>query len=102
MRVKKGDLVEVIAGKELGKRGKVLHVNADKQRAAVEKLSMIKRHTKPNKQMQQGGIVEKEGTIHLSNLMLVCGKCSQKTRVGHRLTDDGQKMRVCRNCGEDI
>ena len=102
MRVKKGDLVEVVAGKELGKRGKVLRVISERQRAAVEKLNLIKRHTRPTKQSQKGGIVEKEGTIHLANLMLVCGKCNAKTRVGHHLLEDGRKVRVCCNCGEDI
>jgi len=102
VHIKKGDLVEVIAGKELGKRGKVLRVFPARQRAVVERLNMIKRHTRPSPQNQQGGIVEKEGTIHISNLLPVCNTCNRGVRVGYKFTPEGKKVRVCRKCGAEI
>ena len=102
MRVKTGDMVVVIAGKELGKQGKVLRVFPRRQRLAVEKINMIKRHTRPSQQNQQGGIIEKEGTLHVSNVMLLCNKCDKGVRVGSKVLDDGSKVRVCRSCGEQI
>ncbi len=102
MYIKEGDLVTVIAGKELGKQGKVLRIFPVKQRVAVEKINLVKRHVRPSQQSQQGGIVEKEGALHVSNLMLVCDKCDRGVRVGKRILDDGTKVRICRACGEQI
>jgi large subunit ribosomal protein L24 len=100
--IKKNDKVIVQAGKEKGKIGTVLKVNAEKGQVIVEKLNMVKRHTRPGSQTPQGGIVEKESPIQLSNLLLVCNKCAESTRVGRRILEDGSKVRVCKKCGEQI
>jgi large subunit ribosomal protein L24 len=106
--IRKGDTVHVIAGKERGKydnvakRGKVLKVLRDKNRVVVERMNMIKRHTRPSRTNQQGGIIEKEAPIHVSNVMLVCSKCNQPTRVRIERTADGEKVRVCKHCGDQI
>lgn len=100
--VKKGDTVMVIAGKERGKRGKVLIVLPAKRRLIVEKVNMIKRHQRPTQKLRQGGIIEREGTLNLSNVMVVCGKCGQPARTGIRALAEGKKARVCKRCGEMI
>ncbi len=100
--IKKNDLVMVIAGKDKGKSGKVLRINSKKERAIVEKVNMIKRHMKPNQQNRQGGILEKEGPLHVSNLMLICSKCTDPTRVGYRILEDNRKVRYCKKCDELI
>src|SRR5215813_3673173 len=99
-RVKKNDTVMVIAGKERGKIGKVLRVVPAENRAVVERLNMVKRHLKPRGPQSPGGIVEKEASIHLSNMMPMCEKCNAPVRVGVRQLDDGSKSRLCRRCGE--
>lgn len=101
-QIKKNDKVIVQAGKEKGKIGTVLKVNAEKGQVIVEKLNMVKRHTRAGRQASQGGIVEKESPIHLSNLMLVCNKCAEPTRIARRVLEDGSKVRVCKKCGELI
>jgi large subunit ribosomal protein L24 len=98
--IKKDDFVKVIAGRDRGKQGKVLRVFPKTGRLTVERVHMIKRHTRPTQQMQQGGIIEREGTIHLSNVMLLCTKCDRGVRIGHRVLDNGEKVRICRRCGE--
>ena len=100
--IKKNDKLIVQTGKEKGKIGTVLKVNAEKGNVIVEKLNMVKRHTRAGRQTSQGGIVEKESPIRLSNLMLVCNKCAEPTRIGRRLLEDGSKVRVCKKCGELI
>lgn len=100
LRIKKGDMVKVIAGKELGKEGRVFGVLPVKGRIIVEKLNLVKRHTKPTQKQQQGGIIEKESSIHISNVMLLCPKCNKTTRVGYKMLKDGNKMRQCKKCGE--
>jgi large subunit ribosomal protein L24 len=100
VHVKKGDTVMVIRGKDAGRKGKVLSVSPEKQRVIVEKVNVVKRHSRPTRQMPQGGIVEKEAAIHASNVMLVCGKCHKPTRVGHRIMENEAKVRVCKRCGE--
>jgi large subunit ribosomal protein L24 len=105
MKIKKGDQVKVTSGKEAGKAGKVLRVDTEGRRVVVERLNMLKKHTKPNpKKNPQGGVIEHEGPIDISNVMLVCPSCGQPTRIGYRLLDDGGKVRICRkaNCGKDI
>jgi large subunit ribosomal protein L24 len=104
-KIRKGDEVLVVSGKEAGKKGKVLRVDLDKGRLVVERLNMVKKHTKPNpKKNPQGGVIEREGAIDISNVMLVCPSCGQPTRVGYRLLDNGGKVRACRreNCKSDI
>jgi len=100
--IKKNDTVMVVAGKEKGKTGKVLKVLPKKDRAVVEKVNFIKRHMRPGAHSRQGGIVEKENPINLSNLMVVCGKCTDPTRVGRKVLEDGSKVRYCKKCDEII
>ncbi len=95
MKIKKGDNVEVKSGKDAGKRGRVLVVDRDRERVVVEGVSMIKRHTRPNPQKKiQGGIVEREAAIHVSNVMVVSPDSGRATRVGYKILDDGRKVRV--------
>ncbi len=100
--LKINDQVEVIAGKDRGRVGKVLKVYKNKGRALVERSNMIKRHMKPSAANQQGQIVEKEAPIHVSNLMLVCPKCTKTVRIRKSTLDDGTKVRVCKRCDEII
>lgn len=97
--LKKGDTVMVVAGKEKGKTGKILKIVRDKNRVVVEKLNFVKRHQRPDAQ-GKGGIIEKEGSVHISNVMLMCNKCDTGVRVGHRILDDGKKVRICKRCDE--
>ena len=95
LKVKKGDTVEVIAGKERTRRGRILRVDRDRERVVVEGVNMIKRHTKPNPSRSiQGGIVEREAPIHISNVMVVSPESGKRTRVGFRILEDGLKVRV--------
>jgi large subunit ribosomal protein L24 len=98
--IKSTDKVIVLTGKEKGKIGTVLKINAEKSRVIIEKMNMVKRHTKPGGKKAQGGIVEKEASIHISNVMLVCNKCAEPSRIGKRILEDGSKVRVCKKCGE--
>jgi len=100
--VRKDDFVEVITGKDKGKRGKVLRVHTDEGRLVVEKIHMIKRHMRPSRLTQQGGIIEREGKIHASNVMLVCTRCDRPVRIGKKYLDDGKKVRICRKCGDVV
>lgn len=109
MNVKKGDTVLVISGKDKGKQGKILVAIPDQQRVVVEGAAMITKHVKPRRQGEPGGRIEKEGTIHVSNVQLVCPKCSKPTRVGHVIEEveiSGKKtmksLRVCKKCGAKI
>lgn len=104
-KIKKGDQVRVVSGKETGKTGKVIRVDREHRKVFVERLNMMKKHTKPHpKKNPQGGIIEREAPIDISNVMLVCPACGEPTRVGYRLLTDGGKVRACRraNCGKDI
>ena len=100
--LRKNDTVMVMIGKDKGKTGKVLQIFPERGRALVEKLHMVKRHQKPTQKLRQGGIVEKEASIHLSNLMIYCAKCRKAVRTGVKLEKDGKKSRVCKKCGESI
>ncbi|MDP2168322.1 MAG: 50S ribosomal protein L24 [Thermodesulfovibrionales bacterium] len=100
--IKKGDTVHITTGKERGKSGRVLSVLPKKDRLIVEKVNIIKRHMKPSKKYAQGGIIEKEAPLHISNVMLVCPKCSKPARIGALMLEDGKKLRACRKCGEVI
>ncbi|HVJ47526.1 50S ribosomal protein L24 [Desulfitobacterium sp.] len=101
IHVKKGDLVMVMTGKDTGKKGKVLEVLPKKGRVIVEKINMVKRHTKPTQSMPQGGILEKEAPIASSNVMLFCPDCNSVTRVSTQVTEAG-KVRVCKKCGVNL
>lgn len=100
--VRKNDMVLVIAGKERGKRGRVLSVFPKEGRLFVEKLNIIKRHQRPTQKQKQGGIIEKEGPIHVSNVMLVCRRCDKPTSVSYSFLEGGKKVRMCKKCGEVI
>jgi len=100
--VRRGDTVGVIAGKERGKRGKVLRVLRDSSRVVVEHLNMIKRHQRPTQKLRQGGIIEREGPLAVSNVLLVCGRCNRPVRVGIKVLNDGRKVRACKRCGESV
>ena len=102
MQVRKNDSVMVISGKERGKTGKVLRVLPDQDAVIVERLNMVKRHTKPRGPQQPGGIVEKEASIHSSNIMMMCDKCNAPVRVGRKILADGKKIRICRRCNEAL
>ena len=100
--LKKDDIVQVIAGKEKGKKGKVLALFAESGTATIEKLNMLKRHMKSDGKSRQAGIVEKEGPIHISNMLIVCDKCGKGVRVKRKKLKDGKRVRVCRKCEEVI
>jgi large subunit ribosomal protein L24 len=100
-KLRKDDLVEVIAGKDAGKRGKILEVLPEKGRVLVQGVSFIKRHTKPNPQKNiKGGIAEREAPIHVSNVMIVSPDDDKPTRIGMKTLEDGRKARVSRRTGE--
>jgi large subunit ribosomal protein L24 len=100
--IKKDDKVKVIAGKDKGKIGKVLKVNRKKNRLLVEKINIVKRHTRPSQKARQGGIIEKEMPIQWSNVMVMCNKCVTPARVKMQRLEDGNKVRVCVKCGETL
>ena len=100
--VLRNDTVEVIAGDDKGKTGKVLEIIPAKNRVLVEHVNMIKRHTKPNQKYTKGGIIEREAPMHLSNVLPVCEHCKRGVRVGFHVTGDGEKERVCRSCSRPI
>ena len=102
MKIKKGDTVLVIRGKDAGKKGKVLSVNREKGRLVVEGVNIQKKHTRPTKKVQQGGIITQEGSIAASNVMLVCPSCGEPTRVGFLVKDKDLKVRVCKKCDSEI
>ena len=99
IKIRKGDSVMVITGKDAGKRGTVNRVLPGEGRVIVDKVNMIKRHTKPNPQRQiKGGLVEREAPLHASNVQVVCPECGKATRIGRRVLGDGRKVRICRKC----
>jgi len=102
MRIRRGDTVEVMSGDDKGKRGKILKVFPDTGRAVVEGVNFVKRHARPTKTGQPGGIVEKEAPVHLSNLELVCPACGKPTRVGFEIGPQRSKSRTCKRCGEVV
>ena len=111
LKIKTGDNVEVLSGKDAGKRGTVTRVLPAERRVVVEKVNMIKRHTKPrpaprssgSQQIIPGGVLEREAPLQISNVALVCPACGKPSRVGYRINEkDGNKVRVCRNCGKDV
>jgi large subunit ribosomal protein L24 len=99
MNLRKNDTVQVIAGRDAGKQGKVLKILREKNRVIVQGVGFIKKHTRPNPQRNiKGGIAEREAPIHASNVMIVCGECNKRTRIGHKVMGDGKKARICRRC----
>jgi len=102
VHVRKGDTVAVISGRERGKRGKVMRVSPEKGRVLVEHVNMVKKHQRPTQKLRQGGIIEREGALALSNVLLVCGRCNKAARTGIKVLADGRKARVCKRCGESV
>ena len=102
MQIRKNDSVMVISGKERGKTGKVLRVNPKEDAVIIERVKVVKRRTKPRGPQQSGGIVEKEASIPASNIMIMCDKCNAPVRMGRRVLANGNKLRVCRRCGEAL
>ena len=103
IQIRKGDEVRVVSGPDAGKSGRVLSIDARKDRVVVEHVHIVKRHTRPNPSKNiKGGIVEKEGAIHVSNVMVVCGSCGKHTRIGHHILPDGTKSRVCKRCNATL
>ena len=102
MNIRKGDTVQIISGNDKGKRGRVLSVVRDKDRVIVEGIRMMKRHLRPTRQNPQGGIIEREASIHVSNLMLVCPNTDRPTRIRKRELDDGKHVRISARIGEMI
>ncbi|HWP17338.1 MAG TPA: 50S ribosomal protein L24 [Xanthobacteraceae bacterium] len=98
--IRKNDNVLVTTGKDRGKKGRVIRVVPEKNRLIVEGVNLIKRHTRPNPAKNiKGGVVQREASLHASNVQLVCPECGAHTRVGHKVLDDGRKVRICRKCG---
>lgn len=99
-KIRKDDQVMVMKGKDKGKTGRISAVMPDRGAVLVEKLNMVKRHTKPSQKHRHGGIIEMEAPIRISNVMLICGKCKGPVRTGRKVLEDGKKVRTCRKCGE--
>ena len=99
-RIRKGDTVEVTTGRDRGKRGRVLRVHPDRDRVTIERVNVVKKHQKPNAATRQGGIIEKEAAIHVSNVMIVSPADDKRTRIGSKLLPDGRKARIGRRSGE--
>jgi large subunit ribosomal protein L24 len=101
-KIRKNDTVMVIAGRDRGKTGKVLRVLPARGRVIVERLNMVKRHTKPRGAASPGGIVEREAALDISNVMLLCDRCNAPVRIGFKLAADGSRSRICRRCGDTL
>ncbi len=101
-RLQKNDQVEVIVGKDKGRVGKILKIDRKANRVVVERINMIKKHMKATDASQPGQIIDREASLHISNIMLVCSECAEKVRIGKKILTDGTKVRVCRNCGATI
>ncbi|MDP8233969.1 MAG: 50S ribosomal protein L24 [Candidatus Saelkia tenebricola] len=101
-KVKKSDTVEIVRGKDKGKKGKVLKFYPKNNRVLVQGVNITKRHMKQRSQDTPGGIIELEAALHVSNVMLICNKCGRGVKAGYKMLEDGTKMRICRKCGENI
>lgn len=102
VHVKTGDTVVVLSGKDKGKKGKVLAVSPKEGKVIVEKINMVSKHVKPRRMGEPGGIIKAEGAMYASKVQIVCPRCKQPTRVGHKLYEDGTKSRICVKCGEAL
>jgi large subunit ribosomal protein L24 len=100
MRIKKNDMVMVIAGADKGKKGRVLTAYPAQGKVVVEKINVVKRHQRPTQGQSQGGIIEKEAKIQVSNVQIFCFKCDKPSRIAQKALEDGGKARVCRRCGD--
>ncbi|OGN89330.1 MAG: 50S ribosomal protein L24 [Chloroflexi bacterium RBG_13_46_9] len=102
MKIRKEDNVLVITGKDKGKKGKVRFVYPRRNRVLIEGVNMIKTHSRARQQVKQAGLIEREASIALSNVMLICTRCNKPARIGYKILDDGRKVRICRSCKEAI
>ena len=102
VHVKTGDTVVVLSGKDKGKKGKVLAVSPKEGKVIVEKVNIVSKHIKPRRMGEPGGIIKAEGAMYASKVQIVCPRCKQPTRVGHKIYDDGTKSRICVKCGEAL
>jgi len=102
MKIKKGDTVQVLAGNDKGKTGEVIEVMPKAEKIIVKGVNLRKRHVKPRKQGEEGGIISQECAIHVAKVGLVCPKCGKVTRVGYELDKDGNKVRVCKKCNAKL
>jgi large subunit ribosomal protein L24 len=102
VRIRKGDQVIVLSGKDKGKRGSVVRAIPDRDRVLLEGINVAKRHSKPTRATQQGGIIDKSMPVHVSTVALVCKTCNQPTRVGYRFDEDGEKVRICKKCEAEL
>ena len=102
VHVKTGDTVVILSGKDKGKQGKVLQVSPKERKVIVEGLNIATKHVKPRRQGEQGGIVEAEAAMYACKVQLICPKCGKATRIGHKILEDGSKVRVCKSCNEEI
>lgn len=102
MKVRKGDLVQVLAGKDVGKRGEVTRVLPQRRKVIVDGVNVAKRHQRATRATMQGGIIDKDMPVHVSNVAVVCRSCDRPSRVGYRFEPDGTKVRICRRCGKDL
>lgn len=102
VHVKTGDTVLIISGKDKGKKGTVMAVSPKEGKVIVEKANMVSKHVKPKRMGEPGGIIKAEGAIYASKVQIVCPRCKKQTRVGHKFTGEGSKIRVCAKCGEEL
>ncbi len=102
LKIKKNDKVKIIKGKDRGKSGKVLRIESAKNRLYVEGINIVKKHTRQKEQNKPGGIIKKEGPIGISNVKLICPSCSKHIRAGFEIKDSGEKVRICKKCGQQI
>lgn len=102
VHVKTGDTVVVLSGKDKGKKGQVLAVSPKEGKVIVEKINMVSKHVKPRRMGEPGGIIKAEGAMYASKVQVICPRCKQPTRVGHKIYEDGTKSRICVKCGEAL
>ena len=102
LKIKKGDIVQALAGNDKGKKGEVLEVLPKSEKIIVKGLNIRKKHVKPRKQGEEGGIISAEGAIHMSKVSVVCPKCGKATRIGFEIDKEGNKVRICKKCGTTI
>ena len=102
VHVKTGDTVVVLSGKDKGKKGKILAVSPSEDKVIVEKINIVSKHIKPRRMGEPGGIIKAEGAMYASKVQVICPRCKQPTRVGHKIYEDGTKSRICVKCGEAL
>ena len=100
VHVKTGDTVVVLSGKDKGKKGTVLAVSPSERKVIVEKVNMVSKHVKPRRMGEPGGIIKAEAAMYADKVQVVCPRCKKPTRIGHKILEDGSKIRICRKCGE--